>query len=101
VEQAFEERRIKAWPFPGAVIIEEHNEKTKETEVFVVDNWCLLYSFTHAGENRGLHVRGLHMFDYDSYRILAGHVFQESHQGQIRPASKQEISSLIAQTHAA
>jgi hypothetical protein len=101
LETAFEERRIKAWPFPGAVIIEEKNKETDDMEVFVVDNWCLLYSFTYSGEKKGLSVRGLHMFDYDSYRIIAGYVFQESHQEHIRPASKAEISSLIRRTHAA
>jgi hypothetical protein len=101
MERAFGERRIKAWPFPGAVIIEENNDTTKEVEVFVVDNWCLLYSFTQSGAGEGLRVRGLHMFDYDSYRILAGYVFDHDHEEQIRPASKDEISALIRQAHAA
>jgi DNA polymerase-3 subunit epsilon len=101
LEQAFEDRRIKAWPFPGAVIIEENCEETGDMEVFVVDNWCLLYSFACSAKKHNLSVRGLHHFDYDSYRILAGYVFHETHQDHIRLASKDEISALIRRTHAA
>ena len=101
LEQAFEERRIKAWPFQGAVIIEERSEDGTEGEVFVVDNWCLLYSFSYSHEKHHLKVRGLHRFDYDSYRIIAGYVFTESNRQHIRPASKEEIATLIRQGQAA
>jgi hypothetical protein len=99
LERAFEERRIKAWPFRGAVIIEEKRDDA--SEIFVVDNWCLLYSFSHSSKHQHLSVRGLHRFDYDSYRILAGYVFDESNREQIRPASKGEIAALIQQAQAA
>jgi DNA polymerase-3 subunit epsilon len=99
VEQAFEERRIKAWPFEGAVIIEEKSECMGE--VFVVDNWCLLYSFTFSEANHRLSVRGLHRFDYDSYRILAGYVFDESHKHTIRSAGKEEVEELLRRARAA
>lgn len=101
VERAFDERRIKAWPFEGAVIIEEKNDTTGETEVFVVDNWCLLYSFSFSHNQPHLRVRGLHRFDYDSYKILAGYVFDEAHSHQIRPAQKEEIEALLQKARAA
>ena len=99
LERAFEDRRVKAWPFHGAVIIEERREDA--SEVFVVDNWCLLYSISHSSKPQSLTVRGLHRFDYDSYRILAGYVFDEANSPRVRPASKEEIESLIRQTRAA
>ncbi len=86
LEAAFEERRIRAWPFPGAVIIEERDEEERVEEVFVVDNWCLLYSFTHSDHDSNLHVRGIHQFDYDSYRILAGYIFRDTTMEHVRPA---------------
>ena len=99
LDAAFEERRIRAWPFPGAVIIEEKDEEAEE--VFVVDQWCLLYSFTHAREQGTLRVRGIHRFDYDSYRILAGYIFRDATMEHVRPAGKEEISALLRKAHAA
>jgi DNA polymerase-3 subunit epsilon len=101
VATAFEERRIRAWPFPGAVIIEEKDGADGTEEVFVVDNWCLLYSFVHSARDSRLRVRGIHQFDYDSYRILAGYIFRDPSMEHVRPASREEISSLLRRAHAA
>ncbi len=60
VELAFEERRVKAWPYEGRVVIEEQCESNGLQEKFVVDNWCLV----------GGNADEVHRFDYDSYRIL-------------------------------
>jgi DNA polymerase III subunit epsilon len=98
---AFEERRIRAWPYPGAVLIEEYAPEAREREVFVVDRWCLLYSFTYADDRYMLGVRGLHRFDYDSYRILAGYIFDRSRASTIRPATQGEIEALVRSAEAA
>ena len=45
VEAAFEARRIIAWPFDGAVTIEEVSKDKKLHEIFVIDNWCLIASY--------------------------------------------------------
>ena len=100
-EQAFEERRIKSWPFHGAVIIEERGGDRNEREVFVVDRWCLLYSFAYAEDRYKLGVQGLHRFDYDSYRILAGYIFDRSRASTIRAATKAEIDTLLRSARAA
>ncbi|MCZ6776318.1 MAG: GIY-YIG nuclease family protein [Ignavibacteria bacterium] len=100
-EEAFAERRIKAWPFEGGVVIEERGQDGNEGEVFMVDNWCLLYSFTYSQEKYKLRVRGLHRFDYDSYKILAGYVFDEANQHTIRQVSRQEFETLIRKLKAA
>ena len=100
-EKAFAERRIKAWPFEGGVIIEEKGKDGGEGEVFIVDNWCLLYSFTYSHEKHKLMVRGLHRFDYDSYKILASYIFDEANQNSIRQVSKQEFEALIRKLKAA
>lgn len=101
LELAFEERRIKAWPFEGGIIIEERGNDGKSGEVFVVDNWCLLYSFAYSEGNYRLRVQGHHRFDYDSYKILAAYVFDTSNSTYIRPASREEISRLAQLTYAA
>jgi DNA polymerase III subunit epsilon len=100
-DKAFAERRIKAWPFEGGVIIEEKGKDSGEGEVFIVDNWCLLYSFTYSHEKRRLMVRGLHRFDYDSYKILASYIFDEANQNSIRQVSRQDFETLIRKLKAA
>jgi DNA polymerase-3 subunit epsilon len=81
VEAAFEARRIIAWPFDGAVTIEEISKDATLHETFVIDNWCLLSSdkddsrdtkkFTPSQKSSP------HRFDYDSYKILYSYVMEE------------------------
>jgi len=74
VEDAFEARRIIAWPFDGPVRIEETSKDKKLHELFVIDHWCLV-----ASSKDGAHAVNIspaqqkassHRFDYDSYKIL-------------------------------
>lgn len=95
VEEAFAERRIKAWPFPGAILIEEKSALRNEAEVFIVDNWCLLYSFVYATDHHKLSIRGSHRFDYDSYKLLASYIFDPSHRDTLRGVSSEEIRNLL------
>jgi len=102
VEQAFEVRRIQAWPFDGAVLIEESSGDI--TETFIVDHWCLLYSFTHSKRSDGkssLSVKGSHYFDFDAYKILTGHIFTEANQQTIRQIPRRELAALLRKLKAA
>jgi len=92
-EEAFEKRRIKAWPFPGTILIEERSGS--EGEIFLVDHWCLLYSFVFSHTNYKLHVRGAHRFDYHSYRILAGYVLDDANRRKIRQPKQEELGMLL------
>jgi DNA polymerase-3 subunit epsilon len=80
VDAAFEERRIRAWPFEGPVVIEERTDKGDSSESFVVDNWCLLGSVMSDGDVR---IASQHRFDYDSYRILYRHLSERTNAGKI------------------
>jgi len=99
LERAFEERRIQAWPFDGAVLIEETNGTTSET--FIVDQWCMLYSFTHTHGEFALRVKGSHYFDFDAYKILAGYIFDEAHAQSIRHIPRSELVTLLRKLKAA
>ncbi len=101
LESAFDARRIKAWPFSGAMLIEEKSDDGNRGEVFVVDNWCLLYSFMYAENAKGLRVRGSHRFDYDSYKILAGYVFEKKNAERIREVRQDELKNLLSTLKAA
>jgi DNA polymerase-3 subunit epsilon len=85
VDEAFEARRIIAWPFNGPVTIEEVSKDKKLREMFVIDNWCLIGS---GGKNsRAGQIGGSsspHRFDYDSYKILYSYVMEESNNVKIQ-----------------
>ncbi|MCI0707827.1 MAG: GIY-YIG nuclease family protein [Ignavibacteriae bacterium] len=102
VEKAFEQRRIQAWPYDGAVLIEESSPAISET--FIVDHWCLLYSFTHSttsGDKPTFSVKGSHYFDYDAYKIIAGYMFDDTHAQTIKHIPRSELSEMLKKLKAA
>ncbi|MBI2619315.1 MAG: GIY-YIG nuclease family protein [Ignavibacteriales bacterium] len=70
LEAAFEERRVKAWPYEGSVLVEEQSADRGLNESFLIDNWCLLASTRTTGNDVQEHAHQSHRFDYDSYKIL-------------------------------
>jgi DNA polymerase-3 subunit epsilon len=94
VEAAFEARRISAWPFDGAITIEEISADKKLRELFEIDNWCLISSrtddFRTAKKNTAAQKSVPHRFDYDSYKILYSYVMEEGNKVKMQKA---DISS--------
>jgi DNA polymerase-3 subunit epsilon len=92
VEAAFEARRIIAWPFNGAVTIEEISKDKKLREIFVIDNWCLIESYKgdcNVGKKFQVSQKSSpHRFDYDSYKILYGYVMEEGNKVKVQKANK-------------
>lgn len=67
--QAFSGTRIKPWPFSGPIHITEEDIHTGTKEIFVVDKWCVLGTYTSQEEyNEGIVSR--YDFDLDAYKIL-------------------------------
>lgn len=67
---AFAKTKIKSWPFPGPIIIEEANDHNEKLEYFLVDKWCLLGTVT--ADTYGSYNESLkdYSFDLDTYKIL-------------------------------
>ncbi|HTY36076.1 MAG TPA: GIY-YIG nuclease family protein [Bacteroidota bacterium] len=94
VDAAFEERRIKAWPYPGGVVVEERSKKAARKEFFLIDNWCLVASIRVNGEEFENGVLVQHRFDYDSYKILLNHMVNPENHESIKPYAKREFEKL-------
>ena len=94
VEEAFEARRIKAWPYEGGVIVEERSKKSAQREFFLIDNWCLVSGYRSTGEGfeKSTHVQ--HRFDYDSYKILLSHMMSPENHESIMPYGREEFDKL-------
>jgi DNA polymerase-3 subunit epsilon len=84
VADAFAERRIKAWPFTGGVVIEERDPATNEGEAFLIDNWCLLASYKFSELGQAELFKGVHRFDYDAYKILSRYVHNPKNRRNIK-----------------
>ena len=91
VDAAFEARRIIAWPFDGAVTIEEVSKDKRLHEIFIIDNWCLVswYRDNNSNEEKlsTLQESSPHRFDYDSYKILYSYVMEEENKIRIQKYS--------------
>jgi len=98
VDAAFEARRIIAWPFDGAVTIEEMSNDKKLRELFVIDNWCLIaghHEDRRPGKKRSIQNSSPHRFDYDSYKILYSYVMEEGNKVRIQKADKSIPQTLL------
>jgi DNA polymerase-3 subunit epsilon len=94
VEEAFNSRRIKAWPYKGGVLIEERFKHGEERELFLVDNWCLVASFKSGveGTEKGEVVQ--HRFDYDSYKILHSYLADPENLNSISVYGREEFEKI-------
>jgi DNA polymerase III subunit epsilon len=89
LEAAFEERRIKAWPFEGSVIFNEKWPASSHEETFLIDNWCLLASSHVVGKQVIERVEQPHRFDYDSYKILLSFLMDNQRASQVEVVPRQ------------
>lgn len=71
LQVALQTLALKAWPFTGAVAIEEHDPASDRREYHLVDNWCWLGSTDNSGALRELLAAAPDpVLDKDSYRLL-------------------------------
>ena len=92
VEEAFDARRVKSWPYEGAVAIEERGSDGNHKEVFLVDNWCLIGGVRSSGGTFEKNVQTPRRFDYDSYKILYSYMADPQNQKSVTPLSRQQFA---------
>ncbi len=92
VHSAFSARRVKTWPFKGAVMITEKKNEHEGT-LFVVDDWRLASSISYDEAGRREFLPPSFSFDHDAYKILARHIATKKK--RIRAINKAELSQLL------
>jgi DNA polymerase-3 subunit epsilon len=65
----FRQRKIKTWPYPGPVVIKDEVDEY-DGVAYVIDNWCLVKTFSYVGSETTEHENVAIEFDYDAYKIL-------------------------------
>lgn len=94
VEAAFDERRIKAWPYESGVAIEERGADGEQREVFLVDNWCLIGGIRTSDGTFEKGGQTPRRFDYDSYKILYSYMADPRNRITITPLTRQQFTDL-------
>jgi len=97
LDRAFEERRIKAWPFKGPIVVEERSPLADSQEHFLLENWCLINNRKAGVAGVKSSGNGRHRFDYDSYKILYAYLTDSRNKDRIRLATKKELSLFSSQ----
>jgi DNA polymerase III subunit epsilon len=93
-ERAFSGRKIRVWPFSGPIMIEERGRNGRKGEIFLVDNWCLIDSFSFDGSGKQRFFPGSHAFDYDSYKIIVDYLYHTKPPVPFREISRDELERI-------
>ncbi len=95
-KEAFKNRKIKAWPFLGPIVITE--KKDDETaHSFVLDNWCLLHNI-EVGEDNFITNTHPPKFDYDSYKIFRRYIVNPLNKKNIKSLNKRDLLNIHRET---
>ena len=70
----FASRRIKTWPYPGPVVLEERARDRNQGHLFLLDQWRLIRAMAYNDEGMSTFLDVPASFDYDSYQILVRHL---------------------------
>lgn len=74
LKKALDAMRIRSWPYPGRIAIEERS--ASHSEFHVLKNWLYLGTVKTLAAAKALQMPTAH-FDRDSYKILCQHVFKQ------------------------
>ncbi len=82
--QAFSQKKIKTWPFRGAIKITEYDPIENRKEEFIINKWCLTSKDSDEI-----------FFDYDTYKILVRYIFNEKNSRKISYLPSRSTSSQL------
>ena len=87
--EAFDKRRIRSWPFKGAMMLPE-DPTAEEGTVYVIHKWRILKVLSYTTD--GYDEEDVDMeFDYDSYRILSKHLLRPDIRKKLVPYTERMI----------
>lgn len=84
---AFSKTKVKRWPYPGAIIIEEKNQLTDKMEYFLIDKWCFLGTVALDSYGSIKETTNDYVFDLDTYKILVRYLNSTKNAKRVRLAS--------------
>jgi DNA polymerase-3 subunit epsilon len=98
---AFSERRLRAWPFTGPVLVTELNENhsNKDSGIgFIVNEWRLEGSFVFDEAGTRPFLSKEYVFDYDSYKILVPYLLsKKKNRITLATLTKQQANGFLSE----
>jgi DNA polymerase-3 subunit epsilon len=88
--QAFERRRIQAWPFNGPVLVQEQSNDSG----IIVDQWCVVAEVKQEAYCEPEIVNRSRVFDLDTYKILQTFLTSKLQGLKIQPLTSQQLGEL-------
>ena len=67
-------RRLKRWPYPGAILIEEHNAQKTQGHAFVIDQWRVVRALAYGEASQTACTAPQEQGDYDTYKMLVAYL---------------------------
>lgn len=92
---AFQTTRMKSWPYPGPILLEENVVQSESRSGLVVDQWCII---AHLSENIGSDVTiedAPRQFDLDTYKILRSYISNKKSGLSIKLLNSAQLNSLL------
>ena len=84
--------RVKPWPFPGPIAIEEQHPYDKQKEYFIVDKWCYLGSVKYDTQDNREQFEKEVLFDLDVYKILKQFLLKPHNQNKIKTLNPNDLT---------
>lgn len=89
---AFSKNKIKPWPFPGPIAIDDHNAFSNKKELFLIDKWCIIGNVSFDDCDGQNIFANKYLFDIDSYNILVRFLAKKENFDRARSITPQEMS---------
>ena len=95
-DDAFRRRKIKSWPYGGAIMVKE--QKTEDSGIaFLVKDWRIIESYSYENGCTERFLTAESEFDYDTYKILARFILNPKNRKSISSVSEKELNSMLSQ----
>jgi len=96
-EKVFQKRRIRTWPYEGPIVVKDEVDEYDGT-AFVIDNWCLIKTFSYSGDQSSEADTDTVEFDYDAYKILSKYLLKNEGRRTIEPYTQGYTRSFSERT---
>jgi DNA polymerase-3 subunit epsilon len=93
--EAFERKRVEAWPYRSPVLVTETNDNDRTTGV-VVDQWCVIGQLAQEPYCSPVFTPIQRAFDLDTYKILRSHLADTAKKLRITPLSPDDLAAFSA-----
>ena len=92
-DDAFVRRKIKSWPYGGAILVKE--QKTEDSgSAFIVRDWRIVESYSYENGCTERFLPPEPDFDYDTYKILARFILNPKNRNSIQAVSDREVTEM-------